>query len=218
MHLQNGYTCFNNYCCSVLILLLYLIPFFNWCSLLDELLCIVHIFSLNTLNACCSWAWNSMITPTYNVWNTSLGSAAKSKPTFLRVLTVALLASTSIVKAPSSSVMARGSKERTMYDVSEVLGPKIVDTVLPYPTPACSWVVSICSLYKPVWMETRSCYCCCWSYCSSSVFSSLTLSLMSKSYFDKVIGSRNDLLALDFFHNPSFSFPQVHFIHNRVLS
>jgi len=68
------------------------------------------------------------------VLRASLGSVTKFNPNFLRVLMVALSASTSVVNALFGSMTTRGSKEWISSAASEVLGAKLVDAVLCCPT------------------------------------------------------------------------------------
>lgn len=172
------------------------------CSLLT-------FYLLIALRACCSRALSSAITPSCNVLRNSLGSTAKLRPTFLKV---AFSASISMLMAPSGSAMAWGSKEKTIFAALMVLGATLVDVALLCPTLAYSWVVWICILCRPIWMATKECFYYYSNYYSSFGVASLTLSPMSSnSPSVKVIGLSDDLVALVFFRDPSFSYSQFHF-------
>ena len=68
-------------------------------------------------------------------------------------------------------------------------------------------------------MVTKACLCNCSNYCSSFVVTSLTVSLISfRSPSGKVIRSTDDLMALDFFRDPTFSSSLVRLTLNGIVS
>lgn len=110
-----------------------------------------------------------------------------------------LSASFFMVSAPSDNTVALEAFMRNILVGSEVSIAKMVDIVL-----ACEvWVYNS---YNLVWMAPRMIYCCCSNCSRVSIVTSLNVSLIScKSPSINVIGSREVLVALDFFLDSPFS-------------
>ena len=156
--------------------------------------------SLITYKSRCSQALRSTITPSCNRWSASPGSTARFNPTPLRVLTVALSASFSMVSAPSGSNIMLETFACSISATYEVLIARLVDNVL-----ACdTWVCSSC---RPIWMAPNISCCCYSNCCRASMVTSRTLSPIScKIPSVRVIGSNDVLVAFDFFLDPTFSY------------
>lgn len=134
--------------------------------------------------------------------------------TLLRALTTGLSASVFVVNAPSGSTITRGSLVPNIPAASKVPGAKLFDVML-----VCIYDSWISNSHRPICMVPNACCCCCLNFCSSSTVASHTLSPMSfKSPYVRVIGSRDVLLALEFFCGPTFSGSLVSLTWNRVAS
>ena len=129
-------------------------------------------------------------------------SIARFIPTPFKVLTVGLLASFSVVSAPSGNTIALEAFVCSISTTTEVSIAKLVDIVLASNS-------RVYNSYNLVWMAPRMiCYYCS-NVCRASMVTSRTVSPIScKSPSMRVIGSNNVLVTLDFFLDPPFSYSQ----------
>lgn len=135
-----------------------------------------------------------------------MGIAAKLRPMFFKVLTIALSIAMSMLKAPSGSATAQRSTDWTISAAWVVPSAKLVDGTLIYHVPTWILIIYIYSLRRSFWIVLSAYCCCCLNNYKSSTVVSHTLSPISpRSPSIKVIRSSNGFIA--FFYSTTLPFP-----------